>query len=57
MRLKATTSSEANRRKASQWAGFASVTVRLGRSISSKERYSIDQNTLPQAWLSAATVP
>ena len=32
-RLKATTSSEAKRRKSSQWAGFASVTVRFGRPI------------------------
>ena len=35
-RLKATTSSEAKRRKSITWAGFGSVTVRLGSSISSK---------------------
>jgi hypothetical protein len=35
-------------------AGFGSVTVRFGRPISSKSRYSIDQNTLPQARFSAS---
>jgi hypothetical protein len=36
--------------------GFGSVTVRFGRSIWSKLSYSIDQNTLPQARLSASVL-
>jgi hypothetical protein len=56
-RLNETTWSEEKRRKSSECAGLGSVTVRQGRSISSKERYSVLQNTVPHAALSAATSP
>jgi hypothetical protein len=55
--LKPATCADEKRRKSSSAAGFGSVTVRFGRSTSANDRYSMLQNTLPQAALSAPTSP